>query len=269
MFPKVTTGTDGRFTFPPTDDTFLLVAIGEAGYADASSDEFAKSGKLVLQPWGRIEGGVRIGPRSGSNQEVAFVPIRPKGKGGFYIVLRLHDMERRAGTIPIRPGDPRPRGHGAGRRHGVPGHDHAHVLLAGACRGRARPDGRGPGRRQGPAGDRPARPGWHSRGAGRLDSERAGESYGVAKAIRARRRSALFDSPRFGSPRRSTRTAGSVSRMSLPASTRWRSALGHPGFGLAVREIAKVSITVTVPEIPGGRSNEPLDLGTITARQVK
>ena len=64
-FPTITTGPDGRFTFPPQDDKFLLIAVSDAGYADASSDEFAKSGKLVLQPWGRIEGGVRIGPRFG------------------------------------------------------------------------------------------------------------------------------------------------------------------------------------------------------------
>ena len=59
------------------DDKFLLVALSAAGYAEASSDEFAKSGQLVLQPWGRIEGGVRIGSRFGSDQEVMFQPDRP------------------------------------------------------------------------------------------------------------------------------------------------------------------------------------------------
>ena len=51
--------------------------MSEAGYADVSSEEFAKSGKLVLQPWGRIEGGVRIGSRIGSDQEVMFLPNQP------------------------------------------------------------------------------------------------------------------------------------------------------------------------------------------------
>ena len=76
-FPKTSTDSHGRFTFPARDDKFLLVAVSKAGYADVSSDEFAKSGKLVLQPWGRIEGGVRIGSRFGSDQEVAFQPDRP------------------------------------------------------------------------------------------------------------------------------------------------------------------------------------------------
>ena len=76
-FPKTSTGPDGRFTFPARDDRFLLVAVSEAGYAEVSSDELAKSGKLVLQPWGRIEGGVRIGPRFGSDEEVMFQSDRP------------------------------------------------------------------------------------------------------------------------------------------------------------------------------------------------
>jgi hypothetical protein len=54
-----------------------LVAVSEAGYAEVSSDEFAKSGKLMLQPWGRIEGGVRIGSRLESDQEAMFQPHRP------------------------------------------------------------------------------------------------------------------------------------------------------------------------------------------------
>ena len=80
--PRFTTGPDGRFAFTPPDGKFLLIAVSDAGYADASSDEFAKSGKLVLQPWGRIEGGVRIGPRFGSNEEVAFNPTRPSVGAG-------------------------------------------------------------------------------------------------------------------------------------------------------------------------------------------
>ena len=59
--------------------------MSDAGYADASSDEFARTGKLVLQPWGRIEGGVRIGARMGADQEVTFYPIRPERGGGLYV----------------------------------------------------------------------------------------------------------------------------------------------------------------------------------------
>ena len=61
---------------------FLVVAVTDTGYAEAASDELAKSGKLVLQAWGRIDGGVRIGALgSGPNQEVMFHPVRPEHEG--------------------------------------------------------------------------------------------------------------------------------------------------------------------------------------------
>ena len=76
--PRFTTGPDGRVAFTPPRGRFLLIAASDAGYADAPSDDFAKSRKLVLQPWGRIEGGVRIGPRFGSDEEVVFNPTRAR-----------------------------------------------------------------------------------------------------------------------------------------------------------------------------------------------
>jgi RNA polymerase sigma factor (sigma-70 family) len=81
-FQGVITGPDGRFKFPPRDDEFVLIAVGDAGYADAFSEEFAKSGKLMLQPWGQIDGGVRIGARAGSGQEVMFQSYPDVGRPG-------------------------------------------------------------------------------------------------------------------------------------------------------------------------------------------
>ena len=72
--PRFTAGPDGRFTFTPPTGEFLIVAACDAGYADATPDELAKSGKLVLQPWGKIEGEVRIGNRPGAHQEVSYGP---------------------------------------------------------------------------------------------------------------------------------------------------------------------------------------------------
>ena len=72
--PKVTAGPDGRFTFTPPGDPFLLIAFSDAGYVHAFPDEFAKSGELVLRPWGKIEGEVRIGGQPAPNQQVEFGP---------------------------------------------------------------------------------------------------------------------------------------------------------------------------------------------------
>jgi hypothetical protein len=84
--PRFATDPDGRFAFTPPDDKFLLIAVSDAGYADSTSDEFTKSGKLVLKPWGRIEGGVRIGPRFGSNEEVMFNQTRPDRRVGPFVL---------------------------------------------------------------------------------------------------------------------------------------------------------------------------------------
>src|SRR5262249_51608893 len=79
-FPTVRTGPDGRFALHPTVDKYLLVAAGDAGYADASQDGFGRSGKLVLKPWGKIEGVVWIGARPGADEEVVYQPdLSPRG----------------------------------------------------------------------------------------------------------------------------------------------------------------------------------------------
>jgi hypothetical protein len=76
-----TTGPDGRLTLPKHEGGFLLVVAADARFADATSDEFAKTGKLVLQPWGRIEGEVRIGRKPAASQSVVYLPESPSKRG--------------------------------------------------------------------------------------------------------------------------------------------------------------------------------------------
>jgi beta-lactamase regulating signal transducer with metallopeptidase domain/protocatechuate 3,4-dioxygenase beta subunit len=77
----ITTGTDGRLMVPRRADPFLVVVAADAGFADATSDEFAKTGKIVLQPWGRIEGEVRIGRKPAAYQSVVYLPDLPSNGG--------------------------------------------------------------------------------------------------------------------------------------------------------------------------------------------
>jgi RNA polymerase sigma factor (sigma-70 family) len=58
----------GRFTFSPTAERYELAAAHPTGYGAATADEFAKTGRLVLRPWGRAEGRVVVGgvPRVGA-----------------------------------------------------------------------------------------------------------------------------------------------------------------------------------------------------------
>ncbi len=75
--PRVKTGPDGRFAFTATKEKFRLVALGDAGYVEASPEAFAKSEKLVLEPWGRIEGQVIAGRRPKANETISYSPERP------------------------------------------------------------------------------------------------------------------------------------------------------------------------------------------------
>ena len=62
---------DGHFTLPSTQYANGIVAVNENGYAELGIQEFVNGSKIVLQPWGRIDGGLRIGTRLGANEEVA------------------------------------------------------------------------------------------------------------------------------------------------------------------------------------------------------
>jgi thiol-disulfide isomerase/thioredoxin len=65
----------GRFTLTPRrDEPFLLVAVHEGGYAQIGRHEFSKSGEIKLQPWARIEGRVMLGREPDANREVSFWP---------------------------------------------------------------------------------------------------------------------------------------------------------------------------------------------------
>ena len=83
--PKATTGPDGRFSFSPPDAGFLLIALSDAGFAEATGEELAKQGNLRLQPWGRIEGQALIGRRPAANQEISFQPTRPQRGNAMYV----------------------------------------------------------------------------------------------------------------------------------------------------------------------------------------
>src|SRR5262249_7113005 len=80
---------DGRFSFTPPDDPYFVIAISDAGYAHAWPEDFVKAPTLVLQPWGKIEGELRVGRRPAANQRVEFYPDPIQHGGKSY---RLNDL---------------------------------------------------------------------------------------------------------------------------------------------------------------------------------
>jgi peroxiredoxin len=66
----VKTGPDGRYTFPPEEPPFTVLALHDHGFAQVSSSSPARAGELVIQPWGRIEGSLHVGSRPGAGLPV-------------------------------------------------------------------------------------------------------------------------------------------------------------------------------------------------------
>ena len=67
----VTTASDGRFTLPPTDEPYIVLACTDTYYSRATKAEFEATHELKTQPWGRIEGQLLIGSKPGAGYEVS------------------------------------------------------------------------------------------------------------------------------------------------------------------------------------------------------
>jgi beta-lactamase regulating signal transducer with metallopeptidase domain/thiol-disulfide isomerase/thioredoxin len=72
------TNEEGRFSFTAQDDVpFLLIVVHEVGYAEATSEELKESDRITLKSWGRLEGKVVVGDEPDAGREVSFSPKRP------------------------------------------------------------------------------------------------------------------------------------------------------------------------------------------------
>jgi peroxiredoxin len=60
---SVTTAADGRFLFWPKTEKYLVVVAHDEGYAEVTDEELAAEPNIVLKPWGRLEGVLRVGGR--------------------------------------------------------------------------------------------------------------------------------------------------------------------------------------------------------------
>jgi hypothetical protein len=61
---------DGRFSFPPTATVSGIVTVNEKGYGQVEPKDFTNDLKIVLRPWGQVEGVLRVGNRTGTNEGV-------------------------------------------------------------------------------------------------------------------------------------------------------------------------------------------------------
>ncbi|MHC5538147.1 sigma-70 family RNA polymerase sigma factor [Singulisphaera rosea] len=78
--PTVTTGSDGRFAFPHQDEPAVLLAYHERGQARILEEDFAKSHVMTIQPWGRVEGTLKVGTSPRAFQVVVLFQGRTSGR---------------------------------------------------------------------------------------------------------------------------------------------------------------------------------------------
>lgn len=89
---------DGRIFFPPTADVVAIVAVHEQGYVRVGLKEFENRSKIALQPWGRIEGVLRLGTQPGTN-ELVLLFAAPALHGIPFDSQAYHDKTDRDGKF--------------------------------------------------------------------------------------------------------------------------------------------------------------------------
>ena len=69
---QVESGVDGRFTFPPQEPPYTILVLHDRGFAEQTIGAEPSTGyDLTIKPWGRIEGTLRIGNRPGAREPVS------------------------------------------------------------------------------------------------------------------------------------------------------------------------------------------------------
>ena len=107
--PFAKTGPDGRFSFDKPGGAYLLAAMSDDGYAEATPEGRGESGTLALQAWGKIKGRARIGRQPAANQTITFErrgvpPAGPRGVHGFYSIETRTDAQGHFSFDRVIPG---------------------------------------------------------------------------------------------------------------------------------------------------------------------
>jgi RNA polymerase sigma factor (sigma-70 family) len=72
----------GLFSLPPQNESFLLLALADAGFAVVHQRDLPRDNALRLQPWARVSGTVRIGTRPARDLPLRLQPEDADSPGG-------------------------------------------------------------------------------------------------------------------------------------------------------------------------------------------
>jgi RNA polymerase sigma factor (sigma-70 family) len=283
-YPRVLTGADGRFTFPAQTEPYRVFVDHESGFAEADEKTLAGRSPLVIRPWGRIAGMMKIGNRPASGVQVRLsetenpgdpngsMPITQaqqlttdeRGRYAFehlvparLTVSRSFTLERSSShvgtgcirTVAVRPGmttfvDLGGTGRPVIGRFAMPGGIRADAVFTyyGQTLKRIRPE--------------PPYP-------PNLSHEERGAW--LTHWLATDEGAAYSSTPDFFDT--NVRPDGRFRIEDVPAGKyRLHAEVHEPGDGVPGTygpELASIDTEIIVPEIPGDRSDVPLDLGTI------
>ncbi len=68
--PHLLTGPDGRFAFSPPGGDCRIIALHDRGYAEATAQQLDEVDAMTIEPWGRIEGSLRVGGRALAHETI-------------------------------------------------------------------------------------------------------------------------------------------------------------------------------------------------------
>jgi RNA polymerase sigma factor (sigma-70 family) len=107
----VTADSDGHFLFPAELNAHAVVAVHEQGFVQTHLGPTNHTLSLKLEPWGRIEGHLKLRHRNNAGQEITFysLPMGPFPRGGLNLDLGAFSTKTdRSGDFifeQVPPGD--------------------------------------------------------------------------------------------------------------------------------------------------------------------
>ncbi len=99
----------GRFEIPQVDGRFKLVVVHDAGTLILTRKQWESGRELILQPWGRVEGRMRLGGKVVANEPVGLHPVMLRSSQFDHVDVEWHysaitDLDGRFVLERIVPG---------------------------------------------------------------------------------------------------------------------------------------------------------------------
>lgn len=269
----VQTGADGRFSFAAQTEPFEILVIAKEGFARVAEAELATSPRIAVQRWARLEGTLRIGAKPGISETICIQFDKERELGAANIHFDYQARTDRTGRFVFERVPPGTSGHvgrqiilnrrgssfTSGYTHALPVGFSTGVTFKLDLGGTGRPV---IGRLIAPDGDDEGIE-WNS-GFSSLELLPPKEEARDPMAPDSGRRRYSFRTNRDGSFRVEDVPAGMYRLQVQIHQPLVKNGLPHLG-----KRLGSLTHEFTVKEMPGGRSDEPLDLGRLELKPAE